>query len=256
VDVAIALADDLLGPGAHAEQEQTVRDGLARALGRPVAWPVHVALGDPAAAIAGEAERCGAALVVVGLRCHGRLARLAQDETALRVMRAAACPVLAVTASLRGAPRRAAAAVDFTDASLAAARAALALVAAGGTLTLTYVEPAPLYRPDDGEHRVHELGVAAAFGWLEAELAAPARVRVERAVVRNPECRPPGLMLAEHAERTGADLLAVGTRRHGRVERFVLGSVTTDVARDGRVSVLAVPPGARPGARPGAAAGA
>lgn len=246
LDLGIALADAMLGPNAHAGQEREVRVGLERGLKRPVDWPVRIVFGTPAAAITEEAARVDAALVVVGLQHHGRLARMAQDETAVHVARAARCPVLAVTSGLRAPPRRAVAAVDFSRASVEAARAALALLADGGTLVLAYAPPLPLYNAEDGEHRVHELGVDAAFAWVERELAASPGltpgVRVERAVLRGSQPCPVGLLLLDHAAETGADLLAVGSRRHGRVERFVLGSVTTDALRDGRVSVLVLPP--------------
>jgi len=243
VDLAIALGDDLVGAGVHAEQELEVRAGIERAVGGAVDWPVHLALGRPAAEIGREAERVGAALVVVGLQPHARLARLGRDETVVALMRAGTRPVLGVAESLAGMPRRAHVAVDFTRASLGAARGALALIAPGGTLTLAYVPPLPLYDPADGEHLVHSLGVDAAFAWFERALAAPADVRVERAVLRGRQPCPAAELLLAHAEASGADLLALGNRRHGRVERLLLGSTTTDVVRDGRVSVLAVPPG-------------
>jgi nucleotide-binding universal stress UspA family protein len=257
VGFGIALADAVLGPEAHADQERELRAGIGRALGRGVDWPVRVALGTPATAIVAEAARVGAALVVVGLQYHGRLARLAQDETAVHAARAAGCPVLAATAGLRAAPRRAVAAVDFSRASVGAARAALELLGGEGTLVLAYAPPLPMYDAEDGEHLVHELGVDAAFAWVERELAAPPAVRVERAVLRGRQPCPVGMLLLDHAAATGADLIAVGSRRHGRVERLVLGSVTTDALRDGRVSVLVIPPAAEraePNA-PGAAAG-
>jgi nucleotide-binding universal stress UspA family protein len=242
VDVAIALGDELVGAGVHAEQELEVRAGLARAVGRDVDWPVHLAIGRPAAEIEEAADRVGASLVVVGMQPHGRLARLGVDETVVALMRAGTRPVLGVSASLAGMPRRAHVAVDFTRASLGAARGALALLAPGGTLTLAYAPPLPLYDPEDGEHLVHSLGVDAAFAWFEGALGASAEVRVERAVLRGRQPCPPAELLLAHAEATGADLLAVGSRRHGRVERMLLGSTTADLVRAGRVSVLAVPP--------------
>ena len=244
VDLAIALGDELVGADVHADQERAVRAGIERAVGGEVDWPVHLAIGRPAAEIEAEAERVGASLVVVGLQPHGRLARLGVDETVVGLMRVGTRPVLGVAASLAGMPRRALVAVDFTRASFGAARGALALLAPGGTLLLTYVPPIPLHDAEDGEHLVHSLGVDAAFAWFEGALGAPADVRVERAVLRGRQPCPPAELLLAHAEATGADLLAVGSRRHGRVERMLLGSTTADVARAGRVSVIAVPPAA------------
>jgi hypothetical protein len=173
VDLAIALGDDLVGAGVHAEQELEVRAGIERAVGGAVDWPVHLAIGRPAAEIGREAERVGAALVVVGLQPHARLARLGRDETVVALMRAGTRPVLGVAESLAGMPRRAHVAVDFTRASLGAARGALALIAPGGTLTLVYVPPLALDDAEDGEHLVHSSASDAAFAWVEERSPRP-----------------------------------------------------------------------------------
>jgi nucleotide-binding universal stress UspA family protein len=44
------------------------------------------------------------------------------------------------------------------------------------------------------------------------------------------------------ADESRADLIAIGSLRHERLERWILGSVTTDIVRDGRCSVLVIPP--------------
>lgn len=251
LDQAIALADELIGPEVHREQENRVRATLAPAIGEPVDWPVRVAVGAPASGIAREAARVGASLVVLGLRRHGPAGRALQDETALHVMRGAPCPVLAVTAPLDGLPGRVLVAVDFGATSRAAARLARTLVAPGGTLTLAYVPPALAAAADEGEAHVHALGVAAAFDALAAELAAElaagdddgdAAVRITRLVLDAPPRRPVAEQLADAARRVGAQLVALGSHRAGRVERMLLGSVTTELAREGGVSLLVVPP--------------
>ena len=242
LDVAIGLADELVGPGVHAEQESEVRGALAAAVGGPVHWPVRVAIGTPAGVIVREAQRSGADLVVLGLRAHGAAGRAFQDETALLVMRRAACPVLAVGHTLDGLPRCVVVGVDFSRTSREAARLALDLLAPGGRLVLAYVSARPPVAPDDGEGYVHALGVAAAFAALVAELAPAAGVRVEDEVLEGRPRQMPAQRLLELAGRAGADLVALGSRRYGRLERWLLGSVTTDLARDGRVSLLVVPP--------------
>jgi nucleotide-binding universal stress UspA family protein len=248
VDLGVALADAMLGPEAHAEQEREVRAEIADAIGRDVDWPVRVTLGAPASAIVAEAARVGAGLVVLGLQPHGRLARLAQDETAVHVARAAACPVLAVAAGLHAPPRRAMAAVDFSGASLDAARAALALLGGAGTLVLAYAPPLPLSDDEDGERRVHALGVEAAFAWLERELAAPPGVRVERVVLRGEPPCPVGRLVIDHAAHTGRRPAGGGQPAPRAPRAAGARSVTADVLRDGRVSVLVIPP--VPGAPP------
>ena len=243
VDLALALADGAYGEALHAEQKREIRAKLSAKLQRSLDWPVEVALGTPSHAIAAEARRLGADLVVLGLRRHRALERALNDETALNVMRTAPCPVLGVTPELTALPQRALVGVDFSRASLTAARIVRSLVADGGTLLLAYVPPPTTgYLPDDGERVIHELGVSAAFTWFAGELGADAGPRLERVVVERDPGRTVSEQLLTYADGAGVDMIALGSVRHGRIERWVLGSVTTEIARDGSYPLLAVPP--------------
>ena len=243
LDVAVALADDVIGPAVHDEQASDVRSKLAAELDTDIDWPVRVTLGAPSAEIARCATDKRAGLLVLGLRHHGALGRALQDQTAVHVMRRAPCPVLAVAPSLRSLPRQIVVGVDFGPSSEAAARVALDMLAPDGTLTLAYVSNVFVQASEDGERRIHALGVEAAFDALVNRLDAAPNVGIVRTIVAPPE---PGRSAADQllalCERTHADLIAIGTRRHGRVERWLLGSVATDVVRAGGVSVLTVPP--------------
>jgi nucleotide-binding universal stress UspA family protein len=94
----------------------------------------------------------------------------------------------------------------------------------------------------EGRRGVHALGVDAAFGQLIAELAPAAGVRVERAIVPSAPGHAEAEQLLSLVDRAHAELLAVRSHHHDRVERWLLGSVTTDLVREGRHSVLVVPP--------------
>ncbi|HET7458295.1 MAG TPA: universal stress protein [Gemmatimonadaceae bacterium] len=243
VDLALALADGAYGATLHAQQKRDIRAGLSKVVGRSVDWPVDVKLGTPAHAIAAEARRLGSSLVVLGLRRHHAVDRALHDETTLEVMRAGVCPVLGVASTLDTLPRRVVVGVDFSRASLTAARIARSLLADGGTLVLAYVAPPWVDNlPDDGERTIRELGVAAAFKWFAGELGPMPGIALENALLQHEPGRTVCELLIAHASGTHADLIALGSLRHGRIERFVLGSVTSDVARDGRHSLLAVPP--------------
>ncbi len=207
-------------------------------------WPVDLAVGRPAANIVQEARRRGAGLIVVGLRPHGTLDRLFRDETALLVVRSAAVPVLAVTPQLAGLPRRVIAAVDFSRASLDAARAALSVIGDGGTLLLAHVQPEIGFTPEsagDYDHRYAQ-GVAGAFERLREQLDVPAGVSVETVALRG----EPTTELLALVDRTGADLVAVGSQggapERGAPHRPALGSVTRALVRAGRTSLLVAPP--------------
>jgi nucleotide-binding universal stress UspA family protein len=214
---------------------------LERSASGATAWPVEVVPGPTAAAIVAEADRVGAALITLGLRRRGPLARVLRDETALHVMRDAAVPVLAATAGLSDLPRRVIVGVDFGRAGVRAARAARALVADGGTIVLAYVQPArgPRATEDaEGEEVIRSQGIAAAFERLREELAAPAGITVETALLEG----TPAAELAALADRADADLIAVGSRTHDVVDRVLFGSVTAELVHTARCSLLAIPP--------------
>jgi nucleotide-binding universal stress UspA family protein len=241
LDLAVAIADASIGEAIHDEQAAAVRATIEAAVGEAVAWDVRVVLGTPAKAIIREARRLKASLIVVGLRRHGRMDRAIHDETTLEVIRHAACPVLGVAEGAAGLPRKALAAVDFSLASLAAARAARAVLADGGAIVLAYVPPVTFDLPDDGEEVIHRLGVDAGFAQVRAELAEDG-FAFDSVVLHRAAARPMAELLLEYADGAKCDLIAAGSGRRGRVDRWMLGSVSTELVRDGRHSVLVTPP--------------
>ena len=52
----------------------------------------------------------------------------------------------------------------------------------------------------------------------------------------------PASAIVQFAERVGADMIAAGSHGHGRLERFLLGSVSTGIVRNANCAVLVVPP--------------
>ena len=241
MNVAIGIADAVVGPSVHSEQIESVRAELARAIGEPIEWKIRVALGSPARVIVHEARRLRAALVIVGLRRHGYLERAMQDETTLEVMRHAACPVLGVVADAPTLPLRVLAAVDFSQSSLAAARVARTIVADGGSIVLAYSPPITFDLPDDGEAVVQKLGVAAGFARYRAQLGTE-KVTIDQVVLHRELKAPIATILLEYSGSARCDLIAAGSARRGRLDRWMLGSVSTELVRDGRYSMLIVPP--------------
>ncbi len=55
--------------------------------------------------------------------------------------------------------------------------------------------------------------------------------------------------MLDYAEGMGIDLIAAGSDRHSGVDLWLMGSVSADLVRDGRRTVLIVPPGSEPAAR-------
>lgn len=241
LDAAIQLSSEVVGPGVHAEQAEAVRRGLAATLGHEVDWPVRMGVGTPAAAIVREVSRIDAAMIMMGLRRHGRADRVVNDETTLNVIRTASCPVLGVTPELRHLPKRILAAIDFSSASLSSAAVARALLPRDGRLVLAYVPPLAMYPPDDGEGVIHALGVQAGFDRATRELGTDG-LTVDSVVLHHEMKRQVAELLIEYADTTSADVISAGSARLSRVDRWMLGSVSTDLVRDGRHSVLVVPP--------------
>jgi nucleotide-binding universal stress UspA family protein len=241
---AFALAREMIGDVPYAADVIARRQQFGEWLGATVAWPVYVGVGTPASEVLKYAEGQGAALIVLGLRRHGIVDRVLRDETTLTVARRARAAVLGVVPTLRGLPRQAVVGVDFGPASARAARAALDILGPGGAdepavLRLVYVDRNADTREETaGQGVIARLGIGAAFEQLVRALAAPPDVRVEWIIRRG----APAEELLAYADEVDADLIAVGSLRHERFDRWLLGSVTTDVVRDGRCSVLVIPP--------------
>lgn len=238
-----------LTSGLYEAARDDIHSTLCESLDVDGSWEVHVDVGSPAGVIARRAAELDAALIVMGLRRHGALHRALHDETTLHVMRVSSCPVLGVTRA-RDAARHAVVGVDFGAASVRAAYAALRLLAPDGTLDLLYVDPATSADEtvDESEARVmYAAGVDAAFDRLVTDLGAPAGIVVRTARVAGSDgAHAVAAELLAFAEPSDADLIAVGSRRHDLVDRLLLGSVTQALARDGRRSLLVVPPAPAP----------
>jgi nucleotide-binding universal stress UspA family protein len=241
LDLALAMGDATAGTDIHAEQAEAVRAGLMGAIGEPVQWPVRVRLGTPAASIVKEAQQVGAVLIIMGLRRHGRLDRAVHDETTLNVIRRASCPVLGVTEATRGLPTRVLVAMDFSEASVIAARTAQSIAGENPTLVLAYVARSSTLTLEEGETVIHGLGVSAAFERVENDLRRD-ETTFDHIVLHQAIERTTAESLLEHADEARCDLIAAGSVRRGRLDRWRMGSVSRDLVRDGRRSVLIAPP--------------
>ena len=201
-------------------------------------WPLEVEAGDPATKITANAKRSGAKLVMVGLGGHGGTARVFGSETALRLARVSETPVLAVEQHSASLPTRILVAMDFSDASIEAARLALELADERASMVLAHVVPwkRTPYVPEEWA-LTHEAAVGAqlsrVIGWLNRQ----ARYRIGQRILYG----RPGPKLLQYAEELDADLIATGT--HGRTAaKRVLGGQTVDkFIRGARCSVLVFP---------------
>jgi nucleotide-binding universal stress UspA family protein len=202
-------------------------------------WPFDVAIGPRVETIIANAERRHASLILLGIGAHGVSARLLQRETALRVIRAASTPVLALPSHAWGVPHTALAALDFTASSEHAARTALSLLGGEGTLYLAHVTPRTAI--PQGDPRTWEefmrAGIAPKLVAVARELEPPPGVRVEYVLLHG----EPAHELLAFAEERRIDMIAAGAHGRSALGRLMLGSVSTTLVRKAHCWVLVAP---------------
>lgn len=210
--------------GGRRGSVRAVRRLLAAVLGDLPPWPLRVASGAPAPAIAEWAERSDADLLLVGLGRHGPLERLLRTETLPRIARLLTVPMLAVPASAARLPRCVVLGVDAGRSCDWAGRLALAAAEPDAPLHLVHVR-----RPITPRFVADELLAEA-----EARLYLDPARHVHHAVL---EGDPANALLA-YADAVGAGVIALGNREHPRIDRLLLGSIATRVVRGAHYAVL------------------
>lgn len=226
-------------------REQTGRLGL----GEPELSRAEAVAGPPHRVLIETAQRARADLIVVGATDSGPLAVELLGSTADRVLRKATCPVLLVRGGLRMPPRRVLAPVDLSPLSGDAYRCGLDLLGQlgkGGEIevravyALSFMDKlAELHRKEgavsfeeteraSGEELrrfVLENGVNAPFEVETALLPGEARFEILHELREHP-----------------ADLVVLGTHGRGGLDRLMMGSVASAVARKAPCSVLLISP--------------
>lgn len=224
--------------------EQAARTGLADPDGDGPETGILVG-GLPHQALIEMAEVTSADLIVVGASETADRRWKPLSSTADRVLRKAPCPVLVVRPESAFPPRRVLAPVDLSVISAGALRYGLGLLAEAGV--------------KDAETEVlfvlNPLEVEGSLQFTPSQISRFAADELGRFVQESAPDKGQGV---QRRVRTGypweeivkelddwkADLAILGTHGHSRLERLLLGSVTADVLREARCSILAVPPDA------------
>jgi len=234
--------------GYDEERQATMHENITRTLSVSAHgdrhWPVWVRCGSPPHVLVNEAVARHASLLVMGIGRHNPLDRLFGTETTLSTMRESSVPVLAVSGHFPAAPRRAVIGMDFSPASVHAARLALRLLDDGGHLTLVHVRPRFEHPTADWQAWDTEYGktLPPLFDQLVAQLHARSTVILDTVTVRG----DPAPAVIAYAQQVSADLIGIGTQAHSLVERLMVGSVATRILRTAQCAVLAVPKAAVP----------
>ncbi len=232
---APAELDDMRRESMLADIRRTLSVSMA---GDPT-WKAEVKTGSPSRTLAAEARLRQASVLVMGIGRHNPLDRLFGAETTLATTRESAVPVLAVGMTFPSAPKRAVVGMDFSAASVHAARMAMRLVGADGHITLVHVRPRFEHPSAEWQAWDADYGktLPPLFDQIRVQLQVPATMELETVTVRG----DPANAILAFAQQVSAELIALGTLRHGFIERLVVGSVATRVMRTARCAVLAVP---------------
>ena len=203
---------------------------------------------DTGGAIADAAETLAADLLVIGSHGRGRLERLLVGSTTERVVANAVCPVLVVPRQATEAHpdgfQRIVCGIDFSPASLAAARRAIGWTSDAAETTLVHaIEVPPEVREAqlaaafdvDAVRAATEAGCLDRLRALELGDAASGR-RIDSQVAEGPACRH----ILRLAEERRADLIVLGSRHHGAIDRLVFGSQAHVLLRHATCPVLMV----------------
>jgi nucleotide-binding universal stress UspA family protein len=231
------------------EAEEGQREALRRQVESQVhriageqfpAWTIIVRDGDPATELSRTSAELGARALVIGVR-HRHLAdRLFGRETALRLLHQCRVPLLIVPAGFAHLPRRVVVAIDFSAASLHAARTAFSLFETISEVSLMHVTPSPVPTPQlYGSWREWlDEDMTRGFAWAQAELALAPGIKVKTVSKGGHAARE----IVSVARDEGVDLIVTGTRGAGLFQRLLSGSTARGVVHGADCAVLVVRP--------------
>lgn len=216
-----------------------VEELLLECVGKRPNWEVQIKDGDPAAVIARTARESGARLIVLGIGHHDLLDRMFGGETALHTLRMSRVPVFAVAPDFTALPTRLAIALDFSQASIDAARAAIRLLPSASMIYLVHVAPRIELQPAAYQAWMSDYssGVGPAFERVRSQLEVPAGCVVENITLTG---KPTRALLA-FAKSAHVDAIVTGSRGAGLLDRILVGSTATGLVRGATCSVLAIP---------------
>lgn len=194
----------------------------------------EVVRGAPHRVLVDAAEKAGADLLVIGATGSGPLAAELLGSTADRVLRKACVPVLVVRGELPVPPRRVLAPVDLSPLSGDSLRCGLDLLGQLGKGA--EIEVRAVYAVGVTEKPLR-LGTEE-LRRFALENRADAPFELETAVLSGEARRE----ILHEIEKNPVDLVMLGTHGRGGLDRLMLGSIASAVARKAPCSVLLISP--------------
>jgi nucleotide-binding universal stress UspA family protein len=239
-DASVLFEHAILGKDLHVTMEHSLRKLITDTLGHSVGWPVKCVGGNPSECILEEADLLNARAIVMGIHSHGAFSQAIGENTATRVLARTKIPVIAVRPGHSSVPKKIMVAVDFGFASRKAAHIAANLADPDGRLILVHCAPTEwiVEEGDEGAALVQREGIEHAFQHLVAEISKGRNITIE--TMRRTGDPQTELMAA--ADAIAPDLLSVASHRHHLTTRVLIGSVARKLVREGKWSMLVVPP--------------
>lgn len=199
----------------------------------------------PALALEEAAKKFDAGLIVVGPAESGsRIARRLLGSTSDRLLRHSGRPILLARSPFLEVPRQVLLPIDFSRPSMEALAWGGELLRAFGEAHWPVVEALFVLSPFPDQTELQFTSVQVERLALDELDRALAKLKSAGAIDKRIRTgRPSDEILAEIHDRA-VDLVILGTHGRSGLERFMLGSVASDVTRDARCSVIIVPPAA------------
>jgi len=237
--------------------ERTLQDAFARTKSRaePLLWRTHrtaivsVRVGNPARLIPDTAAQSRARMLILGPHRKRPLRDALEGTIAEKALATRNCPVLVVRDEVREAYQRVLLALDLSEASVSAVRAAESLVFTPEAQATVVHAHKPPYQ---GMLHYADLGADSmaryADNWRqEASSSIQDLLRYESANSArydiHIEQQPAAAGILQAVDRYQPDLLVMGTHGGGRLRQALIGSVANRVLQDTRCDVLIVPEG-------------
>ncbi len=245
-DEMVAAIEDVpsLAERDDIEEQETRAARITRALtpcdghGEPPL--VEILDGPSASGVVAAAQRCNARVIVIGTGKHHPTGRYVYGERALEIVGIADRPVLVVPREATAASVSVAlVAVDFSPASVQAARAVLPMLSQGGRLALVHVataDPGREERTGRGNEAIRRR-CAELFAHFQRQLPSIPGISVETKFFHG----DPVQTLLEYATLRNAGLIACGRLGHSLAARIFVGSVSSALVRQATCPVLVAP---------------
>ncbi len=201
---------------------------------------IDVLDGPAPQAIVDVARARDARVIVIGTGKHFAVGRIVYGERAIDILSLADRPVLIVPRNAHARPvALAVVAVDFSPASLRAARAALPMLSGDSRLVLMHVRSPIAGNGDFTERRdfVYERHCEEQFKLFRRQLPSLPGVRIETRFLRGDAANT----VVNFANANDAGLIACGRAGHSFVQRMLVGSVSSAIVRLASCPVLVAP---------------